>query len=71
MVNADENKPATRLAKFLKSLEFLSSRATNVSRTLSTGRLSVADEEEGSSENNCRTALLVSFTSAHVLSTVR
>jgi hypothetical protein len=70
-VNADENKPATRLAKFLKSLEFLSRRATNVSRTLSTGRLSVAEDEEGSRENNCLTALLVSFTSAHVLSTVR
>ena len=64
MVNADENKPATKLAKFLKSLEFLSSRATNVSRTLSTGRLSVADDEEGSRENSCLTALLVSYTSA-------
>jgi hypothetical protein len=65
-VKADEINPATRLAKFLKSLDPLSSRATRVSRIVSTGRLSVADDEEGSSENNCLAALVVSyFISSH------
>jgi hypothetical protein len=63
LVNADETNPATRFARFLKSLEPLSNNAIKVSRMVSTGKLSTSLELEGSNENNRLTAACVSCTS--------